>query len=234
METGFNLALGLVTTKGRVKLDRTCLLLGSAPDPHIPKLENFDLLCINCSGVVAKEFGLQDPKVTLMGAFKLVVPKNEVDRRILKGLRTENLVLIRHRLPVSTELATQLLVMLDYSYGKLLRLGFWDRAHIIEKITGEKLLVSNGVFAACYAFYVGAPELILAGFSLTQDGHYYCDQNRRRYHADPDLAALKAMKERGWNIKTTEPELSELTSIPLLEVAVTEPQEFTELSVVNG
>jgi hypothetical protein len=232
IETGVHLALGLFLRKGRVKLDRTCLVLGSSPDPHIVALQNFDLICVNCSGYIAKDFGLPDPKVTLLGAFKLVVPKNEVDRRILKSLRTDSLVLIKHRLPVTPKLAKSLLAMLDYSYDAFLKIGFWDRAYMIQKVTGQRFEVSNGVFAACYALYNGAPEIVLAGISLTKDGHYYSEQNRNRLHIPIDLAALKAMVERGWKVKTTEPELAELTGIPLFTSATQVAELEAELSVV--
>lgn len=232
IETGFNLFLGLFLKKGRVKLTRPCMVLGSSPDPHPVHMENFDLICVNCSGYIAKDWGLPDPKVTLLGAFKLVVPKNEVDRRVLKGLRTETLVFIRHRLPVSKALATVLLDMLEYRYTEFLRLGFWDRAYMITKVVGKRLPVSNGVFAVCYALYNGAPEVVLVGFSLTKDGHYYPDQNRPRGHIPADLEALIAICERGWNIKTSEPELSELTGIPLVQ-DVDGSKEVQVLSEVN-
>jgi len=179
-------------------------------------MDNFDLICVNSSGFVAKELGLPDPKVTLLGAFKLVVPKNEEDRRALHGLRTEYLILIRHRLPVSRLLAESLLGMLHYHYKQFLTVGFWDRSYMIQKVTGKDLRVSNGIFAACYALYNGAPEIILSGFSLTMHGHYYSDQNRRRKCGNADLAALSAMRERGWAVKTSEPELAELTGLPLV------------------
>lgn len=231
IENRFPWHLRLLLRGGGVRLDRPCLVLGSAPNPHLPTISNYDLICVNSSGLIAKELGLGKPKLTVMGGFKLVHPNLEEDRKVLHGLSTEYLILIRHTLPIPRVEAEKLLAALNYHYQQFLTVDFWDRACMIRKVTGKRLggedtpnasrqgtpnMASNGIFAACYALYHGAPEIILSGISLTKDGHYYSEQNRRRRHTSFDLTAIKSMVERGWPVKTSEPELAELTGLPLV------------------
>ncbi len=213
------------------KFRRPCVVLGSSPNPRLARLRDFDLVCVNSSGCVARDMGLPQPALTVLGGFKLVKASKEEDRQAMRGLRTAYLLLVRYERPLAE--TRQSLERLDYEYDKLVTIGDRHREHLIRKVTTCKPIssysaltipptrdqapwnVSNGIFAVCFALANGAPEVILTGISLTLNGHYYSARDRRRKHRTQDRAALIALRERGWPVKTSEPDLSGLTGLPL-------------------
>jgi len=203
---------------------RRYVVLGSSPVPHPAPLDGADLICVNSSGFVARDLGLPEPELTVLAGFKLIYPNRQEDRDALRGLKTKCLLLITYLLPISLEEAEELLEKLGYRYDELKTIDFADRAHVIRSVTGTGLgeadapenRISNGVFAACYALYHGASEVILSGISLTLDGHFYMTRTRPRRHITTDTEALIAMRTRGWPVKTSEADVSQATGIPLV------------------
>lgn len=203
-----------------------CLVLGSAPNPQLPRrsLDGIHLLCVNSSGWSAKQRGLPIPRLTVLGGFKLTKPDREIDRQALRGLRTQQLLLLTHLLKLTLAEAKEKLAQLDYQYVNMKTMNYARRARMIEAVTGEKLgrgdnetsKISNGLFTACLALYEGAPEVILSGISLTSDELSYAQIKGRRRHILPDKEALIAMRDRQLPIKTSEPELAKITGIELV------------------
>ncbi len=200
------------------RLGRSCVVLGSSPSPHLASLHDFDLVCVNSSGRVALALRLPQPILTVLGGFKLVKSRYLEDREAMRGLRTRSLLVIRTLRPLPVDEARRVLEGLDYRYEALKTISHAFREHMVRKITGTSVVKqpSTGIFAVCYALASGAPEVILSGISLTLNGHYYSDRNRSRMHLEEDTAALIALRERGWPVKTSEPDLSRLTGVPLI------------------
>lgn len=209
-----------------VTLPRPCVVLGSAPQPHVPS-GAFDVMCVNSSGYAARDLGLPEPAITVLAGFKLIYPNREEDRQALRGLRTKTLLLVDYLLPLSPAETAQLLADLDFRYERLETVDFHGRARVIESATGlplasdaaPELRVSNGIFATCHALQLGAPAVIVSGFSLTLNGHFYSQRGRPRRHIGPDTTALQALRERGWPLYTTETDIADATGIPLWTTA---------------
>lgn len=206
-------------------LSRSCLVLGSAPDPCVVFSDDMDLICVNSSGYVARALGLPRPALTVLGGFKLQVPNLEEDRQAMRGLRTKTLLLITNYAGDWTlDRARTSLDAFDYQYDELVAINADERAAIVQAVTGERLAgedseyrkVTNGLFAACYAFHTHAPKVTLSGISFARAGHYYSDQNRPRQQIGADRDAVHALLARGYPLYTSEPELAGVTEIPLV------------------
>jgi len=207
---------------------RPCLVLGSAPNPHVPVLEGMDVICVNSSGYVARNLGLPTPSLTVLAGFKLVLPKLAEDREALRGLRTKTLLLIMKFRDWTAERAAEALAALDYRYDELVTISIPDRAEIIRSTTGRRLGgedgrpaegVSNGLFAACYVLHAHAPKVVFAGISVTRNGHEYSVQDRARVHIEPDKTAIACLLARGYPLFTSEHELSAAAGLPLIAAA---------------
>ncbi len=71
---------------------RTLLVLGSKPDPVLPKPSSYDAVaCANGSGFSAAQHGLPDPLFTVMSAILGSVDSGKQSVAALAGLRTERL-----------------------------------------------------------------------------------------------------------------------------------------------
>jgi hypothetical protein len=180
-------------------------------------------VCVNASGWAARRLGLPDPVLTIMAGAKLAHPDRGHDRQAMRGLRTERMLLITYALDMSIGDAERVMEALGLTYGQLDTIDFETRALIIEAMVGpgtgrghkDRTRVSNGIFAACLALHLQASEVVLAGFSLTSDGHSYGSDTRRR-HVVPDREAMVAMRRQGLPLRTSEPALAELTGLPLV------------------
>ena len=203
------------------------LILGSAPDPHLPKikLDKVNLICVNSSGWSARRLGLQIPDLTVLLRHKLLAQDTREDLKAMKSLKTHKLLVVPHASLIKFSKIKDVLTQLDYQYNEIINCK--DKVHVIKAITGENLgegdphvtKVSNGLFAVCLALFYGAPEVIMTGFSLTASGHnYYAerDKHRPRQHILPDKKAILAMRDRGLKIKTSEPDLARETGIELV------------------
>ena len=200
------------------------LILGSAPNPQLPsgQLNKMNLVCVNGSGWSAKQLGLLTPELTVMGGSILTKPSAEASREAIKSLKTRKLLLIEYEVTLAE--AREILIRLDYQYEELQVIRYKRRAGIIKAATGKNLgyghndksKISNGLFAACFSLYQGAPEVILSGISLNSNGHNYSNTLQIRSHVVPDKEAIIAMYRRQLPIRTSEPELAELIGIDLV------------------
>lgn len=207
---------------------RSCLVLGSAPDPTPPRLplaSGTAVFCVNCAGYSASQLGLATPEVTLLRSKKLIHPDKEPDRRALRGLTTRHLVLVQSD-DAGSPLDTYIdrLAELDFRYDALSAMSIEHRAAVVEHVTGRPLgrgrretsKSSSGIAAACIALFLGAREVVLAGFSLDSAGLSYVSGPSARHHVKPDREALVHMRAAGLPMRTTEPRLAELTGLPLI------------------
>jgi hypothetical protein len=200
------------------------LVLGSAPNPGLPTkpFDSLALVCVNGSGWSAKQLALPTPDLTVMSGGTLILPQEAKTRECLRGLKTKTLLVIT--VGVQPTQATQILSELDYTYERIEYMNYDERARVIKAVTAKNLgrgdretnKISNGLFAACLAFYRGAPEVILAGISLSSDGRAYSTSLDRRFHVKPDGAAISAMHQRKLRLHTSEPDLAQICGIDLV------------------
>lgn len=75
---------------------------------------------------------------------------------------------------------------------------------------------SNGIALISYALLFGVPQIIISGMSLTDEGHTNPTRKKhQRLHKEEDLASFVHFAENSPGVMTSEPELSELTGLPL-------------------
>ncbi|WFU86296.1 hypothetical protein QA644_14250 [Rhizobium sp. CC1099] len=112
--------------------------------------------------------------------------------------------------------------MPQVQYKSLMRATKDEREAIVTAVSGglppgvgELGKVTNGVAAVCYALFMGAPSVTLAGFSVTKMGHSYNDKGKLRRQIAEDTFVLTQLRNRG-NVFTTEGELSAQIGLPLV------------------
>ncbi len=194
-------------------LDRPWLIMGSAPSPTLPPelLKTHARVDINNSGRTADELGLGPADLTFR---KKTKPWSEHPALRTRGLIWYNTV-------PAFMLRLRLLGLPQARVGKIMRATRANREAIVRHVAeaslrevGDRNKVTNGVAALCYALYVGVPEIVLAGLSLSKDGHSYNQANRTRIQVEEDAFVLARLKDRP-NIFTTEPDLAADTGIRL-------------------
>lgn len=198
-------------------LDRPWLILGAAPDPTLPKgiLRTHARVDINNAGRTAATLGLGRADLTFRSSKKSWEEHAELDTRALIWLRDRPVRWLR-------------LQLRDKPYrhiGRVSALLRHDRDEVVRIVAGTSLdgtgdfgKVTNGVAAACYGLFLGVPEIVLAGISLTKTGHSYDGLGRRRLQVEEDSFVLEALGADG-RVATTEPELAAMTRIRLWEAS---------------
>ena len=203
------------------RLDGPVFVLGSAPDP-VPlrdRSRKWTLATVNGSQTVAAAWGLR-PELTLFGlSFVHTTPANAEARKVLSGKGTHQLLCIGARKHYFHY--KRLTRELGYTYDRLTIMTPKDRADITRRLIGvsddETGRASNGIFLALLCLYLGAPQVVMGGFSLTQHGHAYNDKGLRREHIDADRAVLALALKAGLRIATNDPRFSAESGLPLFE-----------------
>ncbi|WP_438270201.1 hypothetical protein [Rhizobium mongolense] len=194
--------------------DQPWLILGSAPSPTIPAdlIGHCARVDVNNSGKTAAALGLPPADLTFRKRKKSWDEHPHVRTRGLLWLHTKPLWFMRLRL----------LLMPQVQYQSLMRATKDEREAIVTAVSGglppgvgELGKVTNGVAAVCYALFMGAPSVTLAGFSVTKMGHSYNDRGKLRRQIAEDTFVLTQLRNRG-NVFTTEGELSAQIGLPLV------------------
>jgi hypothetical protein len=194
-------------------LDRPWLILGSAPSPTLPPelLRTHARVDINNAGRTADTLGLEPADLTFRKKSK---PWSEHPALRTRGLIWYNTV-------PAFMLRLRLLALPQARVGKIMKASRSEREKIVEIVSnanpteiGDRGKVTNGVAALCYALYVGVPQVVLTGMSLSKDGHSYNEVNRARRQIEEDAFILDRLKSRP-DVLTTEPDLARDTGIRL-------------------
>jgi len=194
-------------------LDRPWLIFGSSPSPTLPPelLKTHARVDVNNSGRTAQMLGLGPADLTVRKKHKPWSEHPTMQTRGLLWYHTEPLFLMRLRL----------LMMPRVRVGRLMRASRMERDTIVELVagaspreTGNTGKATNGVCALCYALYVGVPEVVLSGISVSKNGHSYNERNKARMQVSEDRFILGILKDRP-NIFTTEDDLAEDVGIKL-------------------
>ncbi|WP_405030213.1 membrane-anchored protein [Mycoplana sp. BE70] len=204
--------------------DGPVVVVGSAPTSNRPAGfdERFRVITVNGSQMVTAKWGMEKPDITFM-MFNQVRGDNtnalEV-RRVLKGQRTGALYVLLWREGLHS--LREGLQAFDYQYDDLRLIDRYQRMALLDRLCGLKsdeldreYKCSNGIYAALFALYNGARAVILTGISPQANGHVYNQENLPRFHKDMDQKALQALRDRRYPIFTADPDVAELSGIPL-------------------
>lgn len=195
------------------------LVLGSGPNARPPSdYQNRILLTVNASQIIARRWGQKVPYITLLGSSVLNNdPANIEAKEMMKRGHTENLIVIKGNL--EEEKARLRLRKLGYTYQSIQFLTKDDRAQILSDLLGipitEKTKPSNGVFLALLAVHLGARQVLMTGFSLSQNGHAYNNKGRPRAHAPEDRIVLARAMEINLPIFTNDPNFAQESGLHL-------------------
>jgi len=196
-------------------LGRPWFVLGSAPEPTWPEPMPDDLAQIHVKyvGQFAKKVGaLPSPDLT----FLVDVPKPHQ----IEGLKfTRILRMTEKRWDLRLNRAR---LAMPFPPPTEIRLSKVERDLVLADVIGDVFRgvgveerPSNGIFLICYALFVGVPEIIVAGISVTSDGHSYNATARRRRHKEEDAASLQFIAKTYPTVITTEQALSAAVGLPL-------------------
>jgi len=180
------------------------LILGSSPNLRIPESfqNDWKVITMNASGVVAKEHGLPDPTVALFAVSSLlkVTPHIRVIQKKIMGLRGHFLFVrmlgggLRKR-SVRLFRSVGVLRRLNYTFEMASSMGpeLWQE--ITLDVMGEENYhlarnMSTGVFCIVLAIYAGAKEVAVSGIDPSSIGHQYSSKGFERQHSNSDKRML--------------------------------------------
>lgn len=199
------------------RLSAPALVVGSAPGARCPTdVAGWHLLSVNASQVVAEGWGFDSPTLTLFGTTVLGMrPSNRAAQRVLRGRRTGCLLTMEDG---SNRLVHEFnLWRMGYRYERRAGLDRQSRLAMLSSMVGEdlaRLKPSNGIVLALLALFLGAPRVVMAGFSLGQTGHAYNQANHPRNHVDADREVLRGIVARHLPIATTSADLAAQAGLP--------------------
>lgn len=201
------------------RLTAPALVVGSAPGARCPNdVAGWHLLSVNASQVVAEGWGLDVPALTLFGTTVLGMrPSNRAAQRVLSGRHTRCLVTMEDG---SNRLVHEFnLWRMGYRYDRRTGLDTPSRFAMLSSMVGSDLAQmkpSNGIVLALLALFLGAPRVVMAGFSLEQTGHAYNSENHPRNHVDADSEVLRGIAARQFPVATTSLQIAEATGLTLV------------------
>jgi len=201
---------------------KRCLVVGSAPGARIPDRSRFDAcICVNGSPWTAAQFGMQTTDMTVVSGHKTKVRDFDVALATLeawRGLHTNILLFVE--VGDSAKHAQHIFAKTGFSYDTFHSIDSTARTEIIRRACGDEIAassarVSNGIFAAIVAMWVGAQEIIFSGFSM-KGGHSYMAYETRRGHQEGDSHFFSSTGRFSCQITTTSEELHRSFDIPVV------------------
>lgn len=202
------------------KLDRPAVVLGSGPNARPPDgVEDWALLTVNGSQSLAAGWAKSDPDMTLFGTTVLGMrPSNREAQAVLRGRHTRLLVMVRDG--SNPLLHSFNLWRIGYRYDRRVLLTTAQRAEIFESVLGKALgsvaKPSNGIFLVLIALHLGAPKVLMTGFSLSKAGHGYNEANHPRNHAGADASILAELARREAPVFANDAEFANESGLRLL------------------
>jgi hypothetical protein len=205
-----------------LRLSGPVLVLGSAPQAVIPKSfsNDWSLITVNASQAVAERFGIVVPDVTFIQPFVIAGTSsaNISARAQLRGRHTHHLVGIDWGWYKGNW--AEDLCKLNYTYDKLTIIDSIEQARAVYEATGlysgirsSEGRMSTGLAAAIFALRSGADPIVLAGFSLSRNGHAYDNGSSRREHVQGDRAVLAELIRRGCGVFAADPAFAKETRL---------------------
>jgi hypothetical protein len=194
---------------------RRCIVMGSAPNPVVPPLENAFSICVNGSVFSAYKHWSTPPDLTyLNGAiFNDGDSYAKATLEVISGKNIGDVVIARH----TYALALEMMGKAGMTFGKSFPVSKYDKRIILGEAIGHSIFgtypfeanVSNGLFMASMALWLGAPEVVLVGFSFNSQHAYSTEKElSTRGHIREDALFLKHAVAAGLPFSTTSPEIS--------------------------
>ena len=199
------------------------LVIGSAPGARPPdgRLSDWTIISVNASQIIALDWGSKIPDFTILRDMSGRGPEDLKAREILAGRAAKTVVASSwsgDRKPFDV-----FLTEIGFSASSLTVLTEWQKQHVLYRtcratsIFGVgKLEVSNGIWAAVLAVFLGARKVAMTGISFTRNGHAYDTAVHARAHIDKDKIALGALSSRSGKVFAVDPAFSQELGIPLL------------------
>lgn len=193
---------------------RSCIVMGSAPNPTVPKTSNAYTICVNGSVHSAHKYlGTQADLTFLNGAiFNNTDDYSNATQGVLENKSLGDVLIARN----AYELGLETLQKLNTNYKMTLSISKYDKRVILAEACGRSLNgrykfeanISNGLFMSAVALWSGAASVILAGFSFNSK-HDYSEDNElsKRGHLVEDRLYLEHIVKSGLPIFTTEAEI---------------------------
>lgn len=209
-----------LNTVGLPTLDRPAIVLGSGPKAQPPdRQQDWALFTVNGSQTLAAGWTKPDPDMTLFGTTVLGMREsNRAAQAVLRGRHTRLLVMVRDG--SNPLLHSFNLWRIGYRYDRRVLLTTAQRASMFEAVLGKSMgsvaKPSNGIFLALIALHLGAPKVLMTGFSLSKAGHGYNAANHPRNHAGADARILAELVRRDAPIFANDPEFASESGLRLL------------------
>lgn len=192
----------------RIWIGRPAWIFGSAPNP-IP-IQNFVdeeylFVCVNGSYLSARNLVKKLPHLTILNSDITTKkkPANLDVKPYLEEIFSKETIFLEDNFIFNIRSSQ----ITNRSLGRQIYLKKANRDVIIKSILGNSFnkgevdKISTGMFAIVLSCYFGCRPIFVSGFSLTQDGHAYNQNQRVRSHKEADKAALGRLSQLGYDIR---------------------------------
>lgn len=202
---------------------RTTIVIGSAPDPVVPVVQNACHFCVNGSVHSADKYFQVAPDVTFLNGaiFHDADSYAEATVGALRGKSLGTVLVSRN----AFHCCAAVLEEMGASAKKCYSVSKYDKRLIIGQALGHSLWgtypieanISNGMFMAVVALWAGATDVILVGFSFNSR-HEYSKQNQQlsvRGHLREDCKFLEHIVASQLPFATTAKEIHQKFGLTL-------------------
>ncbi len=196
-------------------LDRPWLFLASAPEPTLPAKLPPDTahVYIKFAAIAARARGMPEPDLAFVNDYAVDRQTEGVTCHRILALTAKKRKLV----------ADRFVHALPFTRSRPMHLGDDERDLIVRSVLGDAFKgvgsmprPSNGIALICYAILFDIPRVIVAGMSLTDDGHNNPNRKKfQRLHKEEDRASFEHFARHHPSVVTSEPELAALTGLPL-------------------
>lgn len=206
---------------GLPAITTTALVVGSAPEPTRPLgLDpSWFTISINASQVTAADFGIDVPDLTVFRD-GITKPGTHQDAvwSALSGRSTR--CLVANMGSAEDQGIAAYCAGKAYAPESVSELNRHIRGAIIAEISGSLRVnltggISNGIFAALLALKLGAPRVVLSGFSFTPGWYFAKGTPAHRGHVPADRAVCEAIAARRLPVYAADQKFAEAVSLPL-------------------
>lgn len=187
--------------------DRRCLVIGTSPQFTNAQHD----ACIVVNGGIGRVTG----KPTLHVVSQHLLVADTISRRHtleqFRGRHVDVLAISGHL----TSAGVDRLRSIEYGWNTMVIIPHGPGGEIVSSVCEEchdKIPglggISTGIFSVCLALWLGASEVVMTGFSLSPNGHFY-NPDAPRGNIEADSAVLRMLaKHQGARLSTTSDELN--------------------------
>lgn len=196
-------------------LDRPWLFVASAPNPTLPATlpPRTAHVYIKFAAAAGGRRGMPAPDLAFVNDYAVARQTEGVTCHRILALTAKRRKIV----------ADRIVHALPFTGSRPMHLGDGERDLVLDAVLGDSFKgvgamprPSNGIALICYAILFGIPRLIVSGMSLTDDGHDNPNRKKfQRLHKEEDRASFQHFARHHPSIVTSEPELAELTGLPL-------------------